>query len=478
MPFPQRLQVSVPIHCATVKAVNNMEHRDGPEKIPHDGDEWLTLSVSILDSSSGTPLSCVVALQGDKLTPTKGHIICYLSLTVDVVGDNQSKRNIPQSRNSEPTHFIQRCRRSKYIPNGKASFRLCFFQPDVNYIISFNIHSVYDEEGLECIGYTVEHYTGFISAVHTVERNAFRAPPLLKYEGPIASKKFDKLMSLYMKLFYQGKSEESNMIMSRISSSDSVKPDIKLYMSMSKATEKPFDAQTIPLLEELFQRSQSLDNQNGFLLQGLAMLCLSQTHSFQGRSEKALDCLRYSRSICFEVAPSHLTCCVFLNHARMMIGIHKGNMSPSIKRRICELFDRAIADSYYGVGWERLMIFQSHLFKAEFCLNGVMDISLISVPNYIPTEEDISLAEQHLNAAPLELISEIHMYKVLYHTALSDLNRWKENIESAREHAEVAKQLCVEKGFFAKLIPSLDDRLLKLKPDIIEEILETYKDHV
>jgi len=56
MPLPQRLRVSVPIHCATIKAVTD----SSVEMIPKDGDEWLTLTVSIVDSSSEAPLRCIV----------------------------------------------------------------------------------------------------------------------------------------------------------------------------------------------------------------------------------------------------------------------------------------------------------------------------------------------------------------------------------------------------------------------------------
>ena len=124
------------------------------------------------------------------------------------------------------------------------------------------------------------------------------------------------------------------------------------------------------------------------------------------------------------------------------------------------------------------MIFNGHVFKALFCLNGVFDLNVGSTPHYNPTEEDISLAEQHLNAVPVELVSNIHMHKVLYHTALSDLNRWKGNNGSAREHAEVAKQLCVEKKYFTNLIPLLDARLQQLEPDTVDDILKEYEDHV
>ena len=471
MPLPQRLRVSVPIHCANIKATSQ-EFSDSAEQIPQDDDQWLTLPVSILDSTSEEPLRCVVALQGDKHAQISSHTVCFLSLTVDVTGDDQNLETL------EPAYYIQRCTKSKYTPNGKAAFRLCFFQADASYIISLGIHSVQDEEGIECVGYTVEHYTGFISVVKTVERNAFKAPPLLKYEGPIASRKFHNLMSVYTHLFYQGRKDESTTIISKITSSDSTKLDMKLYMLMSKATEKPFEPQTITQLENLFRQSQTLDCQNGFLLQALAMMCLSQTHSFQGRTEKALECMHHSRSVCLEAAPSHLTSCVFLNDARLLISLNKGKITPSIKRRILELFDRAIADSYYGTGWERLMIFQTHVYKALFCLNGTIDLHFSSTSNYTPTKEDISLAEQHLTAAPVQSVSKIHMFKVIYHIALSDLNRWKEDKTIAREHAEMAKQLCVEKGFFRTMLPAIESRLQYLQPDTIDEILEMYEDQV
>ena len=152
-------------------------------------------------------------------------------------------------------------------------------------------------------------------------------------------------------------------------------------------------------------------------------------------------------------------------------------MGQSTKRRI---LDRAIADSYYGTGWERLMIFNGHIYKALFCLNGVFDLNVGSIPQHTPTdsEEDISLAEQHLNTVPVELVSNIHMHEVQYHIALSDLNRWKGNIGSARKHAKAAKQLCVGKKYLTNLIPLLDVRLQQLQLDTIDDILKEYEDRV
>ncbi len=74
---------------ATVKATNS-ETKPG-------NDENFTLAVSVLDASTGTPLKCIVALDGDKNTPSDdGHIVCFLSLSVDVVGEHQSRNSKKQ----------------------------------------------------------------------------------------------------------------------------------------------------------------------------------------------------------------------------------------------------------------------------------------------------------------------------------------------------------------------------------------------
>ena len=468
MLLPSKLQVHVPVHCARIKAISS-------ETKPNGNDEKLTLAVSLLDASTGTPLKCIVALCGDR-TPSHGQVVCFLSLSVvSVVGDNRSSTN---HTSKEPTYKIWRSKRSGYTANGHVTFYMCFYEADANYIVTLNVDTVIDEEGIQCLGYAVEHYTGFISTLKTVERNAFKAPPLLKYEGALASPRFNSVMTVYNKMFYEGKTSESNMIASMITSGSDVALDMKLYMSVTKATERSLSPQAITELEEIFQRSQSMESHNGFLLEALIMMALSQVHSLQGNKGKALECIHHSRSICLEAAPSHLTSCVFFNDARNMIGVNSGNITAEVKRRILELFDRAIADSYYGVGWERLMIFNGHVYKALFILNGTMNVNSPSTINYVPTKEDVSIAEQHLKAAPLDSVHEIHRHMVIHHIATSDLYRWKGNSPKAREYAEKAKYLCVEKGYFQSMIKAIDDRLKLLKPDTIDKILEMYKGHV
>ena len=106
-----------------------------------------------------------------------------------------------------------------------------------------------------------------------------------------------------------------------------------------------------------------------------------------------------------------------------------------------------------------MMTFNGHVYKALFCLNGTIDIRPPTQTSYVPTREDISLAEQHLKAAPLEVVCDVHMHKVIYNIAMSDLNRWKGEKTEAIEFIERARSVCVEKGYFVTRIPAMDDRV-------------------
>ena len=94
-PLPQRLRVKGPDdHFTMVKVVLGALYKN-----PEDADQWYTLPLSILDSSSDKPLSCAVALKGDQLAPGKGTMVCYLTLNVE----NE------QLQGSADTHYIERC---------------------------------------------------------------------------------------------------------------------------------------------------------------------------------------------------------------------------------------------------------------------------------------------------------------------------------------------------------------------------------
>ena len=211
-PLPQRLRIKGPDdHFITVKAVPGT--LDAPGAPPEDGDQWYTLPLSILDRSSDKPLSCAVALKVDQLAPSKGTMVCYLMLNVE----NE------QLQGSADTYYIERY--SAYTVDGSATFRMCFYT-ETSYLISVGVACVQDEEGVECVGYNVDQYTAFIRAVRMVEGNAFKCPPLLRFHGPLASKKFQALMTKYRNLYYECKHDKIRGMVSKITSDDRIELDI------------------------------------------------------------------------------------------------------------------------------------------------------------------------------------------------------------------------------------------------------------
>ena len=171
-----------------------------------DGDHWYTIPVSIMDSITRIPLNCTVTVQDDKLSPNHCVMVCFIAFSVELIQvEDECLSNTCSSAKS--SHCIQR--KSEYSPNGKATFRICFYHAGT-ILVSVGIHSILDEEGMECIGYNVDQCVLLMNVVRYVEKNAFRSPPLIKMEGPLASRRFQRLMSTYRRLFYRGRMRRSN----------------------------------------------------------------------------------------------------------------------------------------------------------------------------------------------------------------------------------------------------------------------------
>ena len=137
--LPQRLTVSVPTRCATIKvaSVSDMNNQDG--------DQWYTLPVTILNSSSRVPLNCsVVAL-------VEFYLTCLFTLLKEnSITEQQKLSHLPNGI----------MRKSGYSPN--ATCRICFYHAGTSRGIS-GIHSVLDEEGDMIVYYVksccLRHYS-------------------------------------------------------------------------------------------------------------------------------------------------------------------------------------------------------------------------------------------------------------------------------------------------------------------------------
>ena len=288
-----------------------------------------------------------------------------------------------------------------------------------------------------------------ITTARRGERNAFKSPLdlLLKLEGPLTSKRFHKLMTEHTNLFYHCKDDEANKLVSMVTTS-SENAEIKLFLSLEHllcfSCNK--NIEMVERVENILQKCQSLNSQNGQLLQAFGMVILADTYSHEKDHKKALECIRDSKSLCFVAAPSYITSLISYVEATTLFQQHEGKITLSIRKKILELFDCAIDHLDYETGWERCMMYFSHIHKALFCLNGTVYLKLKKIPASTPTEEDISLADQHLNAVPVDELSKLPDLKAHYHTALSDMNRLRGETTLAIQQAEQAKQLYAEIG--------------------------------
>ena len=76
-----------------------------------------------------------------------------------------------------------------------------------------------------------------------------------------------------------------------------------------------------------------------------------------------------------------------------------------------------------------------------FCLSEKTDFEFNPSSAYTSTDEDFTLAEQHLNAISVKELLENTWYTISYYIAWSDLYRLSGNTESAIKYAESAKEV-------------------------------------
>ena len=154
------------------------------------------------------------------------------------------------------------------------------------------------------------------------------------------------------------------------------------------------------------------------------------------------------------------------------------------KDDILRLCDNAIEHSYHSNGWERIMIVQAHLNKAIFCLTGGRSLLPPSRKPYTPSLEDLHLAELHLQAMPMDVVSNHRMFNMAYHLIRSELYKCNGELSIAKQDTMKAKELCcsdhdeTENSFFSPIIPLINARMAALKQmelDPIDKALEEYE---
>ena len=281
-------------------------------------------------------------------------------------------------------------------------------------------------------------------------------------------------MDSFTNILFEGKSDKVDSITSKVIGDPRATLDRKAVVLIHQALEMILNRGLVeePLakLKEVHRMSLSSDIQNGLLLQAQAFRYQAFLLRVQGKFKEALQFIEKARSIYLEAAPSCDTCCMFDEEAYILQDLYKGDMNQQIRQKILRLLEHAIADSYYGEYWQSQAVCVVHIHKAVFHLTRTPQ-ELPESSDYIPTEEDLDLAERHLKAAPLDTLrTEIHTYRVAYFTAMCDLHWWRHDFEKSIEYAEQGKQLCI-KGKFTSLLPRLEARLKQLAIIVNEQNL-------
>ena len=479
MNIPPRLQIHVSNYqpLQIVKAIT----RDNPQSELKD-DQLFKPTIAVLDAATGIPLKCVVTLEGDKDVPMNA--VCFVRVSV-----RSAEADRPKKKSHQALYQIERKMQydSRYTANGKLCIQFCFFQANTEYIIKFSIHSIFDSKEFECIGYTADSSVCVIHTVHqycTVGRNAWKRPSLLEYSGPCTAKSFHEFMNFFTNLLFSGESEKIDFIASRIIGDRKAALDKKaltlIHQALEMLVNRGLVEEANAKLEAVHQMAKSPEVQNGLLLQAQAFRFQAFSLRLQGQFKEALEFIEKTRSIYLEAAPSCDTCCMFDEEARILEKLYKGNMNLQIRLRILRLLEHAIADSYHSEYWQCQAICVVHIHKAVFHLTRTPE-ELPESSDYVPTEEDLRLAECHLKAAPLDTLrTQIHTYRVAYYTAMCDLYWWRCDYGKSIEYAEQGKQLCI-KGGFAILLPRLEARLERLailvkeqESDIFDQLLKEY----
>ena len=95
-------------------------------------------------------------------------------------------------------------------------------------------------------------------------------------------------MATHTNLCYHYKLDEADKLVSMVTSSGNVPLDIKLYLSLEKLFYYSSDIVHVEV-EKILQKCQSLDCQNGHLLQAHAMVTLADSYLLTGDHKKALE---------------------------------------------------------------------------------------------------------------------------------------------------------------------------------------------
>ena len=309
------------------------------------------------------------------------------------------------------------------------------------------------------------HYHTCMCVVSTVDSPL----SLIQFSGPCVGKQFQKLEKTFMSLMLSCNHEGVEELERRIAVNQRINTDIKVvalwFKGVSKGLLQQKYQQAHLIFDEALHAANSLDCQNGLLLQGRIWRFCASLCTIERDYDKAMKYIERGKVLLLNAAPTRDT--ASLLYEEMTLKTLQGNSAAQhgeIQKGYNTILSHALLDHELPLR----CFFLTH--KAFFHLNSCHLSKCNDRIPYIsaPSKEDMSEAKTSIEGARRtleELECEVALYRSQYYLACLDFHLWKGEYSEAREYGKKANAL-LAKTHHINLCPAVPDpqqRLMLLK---------------
>ena len=325
----------------------------------------------------------------------------------------------------------------------------------------------YHSEDCDCNVHVIDR--GQHVGVKTTDRHGvvrMKEPPLLRYTGPLATKKFHKIERQFIKMYlspnYKQILQHSKQLVDKNGISADIKVSALCWKALSEAVQSNYkDAEEV--LRDAWKRGSQPECENGLLLQGTVLRHLAFMQYAQGNNDKALEYILGAKKKLSLAAPFNETALTLYTELRIktctLFSKHQ-QFSTELSKSIEKEYELLLEHAKYMEDYEVLFVCNFFTMKARFHLRSDLITDELPPEECQPSPDDLKKAEECLNRASQDILPSLsNYYTIRYYCTLSDLHIWKQQYNEAVDYLEEAREL----HYQIELNPSMHfDRRLKL----------------
>ena len=446
----------------TVFAISESEYHTREIKT----EEQFSFTVTIVDAATQQPLDCVLLLHGEKPPEvTCRTLFSYIAVQV-------SYRDAHGFHPYPPYHV-----ESKLCEQGKLPLIFCFHQPGTVCNIHLSVHSIVDSEWGVVYMYHFEDCdcnvqvidSGQHVGVKTTDRRGvvrMKEPPLLRYTGPLATKKFHKIERQFIKMYLSPNYKQILQHSKQLVDKNGISADIKVFALCWEALSEAVQSNSKhaeEVLRDAWKRGSQPECENGLLLQGTVLRHLAFMQYAQDNNDKALEYILGAKNKLSLAAPFNETALTLYTKLRIktctLFSKHQ-QFSTELSKSIEKEYELLLEHAKYMEDYEILVVCNFFTMKARFHLRSDLITDKLPPEKCQPSPDDLKKAEECLNRVSLDILRNLsNYYTVRYYCTLSDLHIWKQQYNMAVDYLEKAREL----HYQIELNPSMHfDRRFKL----------------